>query len=587
MQIKHIKLWNVMSHDRTTLLLPDKGIVVLCGSNGAGKSTFIEAPAYALSGETLRGTLPFRPDTEGSIEVVTSSGTILRSVTATGTKKVAWSPSIGALQKADTNTKTNDQIVQAFGDFDVWRRTHVFSSTDAANFTMATDAERKRLIEQLLGLERFDEASKVLHGQLNDARKELLTRQYRRDADKQAVAQVYALLKAHDAAKPELSLPPPATAPVLNIRELEDELDDVRHLLGVKNHQVAQLQENQRRAVSEESPMYAKTLAVCQEQEIAVRVLEQELVLALAGQCPTCKSPYSGDLELIRIAEAEAREKLYSLREQVRLSVDEKLETVTTVDSLLKAASAEVRALQTRERQLELDLQRTRMEQEAFERHEQHCAALRQQHATALAVWAKRGVEIGSPDKLEAEAQASEHKFFEQEALVAELVVCDQVLGLKGVRVSVLARALEATEQLANISLAQMGSGIRVQLKSFSETKKGTLNSNISIEVVGAGAGYGYKASSGGERRRVDAALLLAFAEVAEASFGRSGGTLFLDEVFDALDAEGCSGIVDVLVDLAQRRCLVVITHRHELAWMLQQAGAHAYQVEKGKLDAL
>jgi len=75
--------------------------------------------------------------------------------------------------------------------------------------------------------------------------------------------------------------------------------------------------------------------------------------------------------------------------------------------------------------------------------------------------------------------------------------------------------------------------------------------------VHGIGGGHGYKATSQGERRRQDIALLLAFA---------GQGTLFFDEVFDSVDKEGIDAVAQVISELAAERCVVVITHNEDLA---------------------
>ena len=58
MNVHEIRLTGFMSHDDTAVALPDRGLVVLTGDNGAGKSSLIEAVAVALWGKTLRGTDP-------------------------------------------------------------------------------------------------------------------------------------------------------------------------------------------------------------------------------------------------------------------------------------------------------------------------------------------------------------------------------------------------------------------------------------------------------------------------------------------------------------------------------------------------
>ena len=88
----------------------------------------------------------------------------------------------------------------------------------------------------------------------------------------------------------------------------------------------------------------------------------------------------------------------------------------------------------------------------------------------------------------------------------------------------------------------------------------------ISLDVEGAGGGYGYRAASGGERRRLDIALLLALSDVAGVVADAAPGTLWVDEAFDSLDSRGVAVVVEALTALAESRCVVVITHSEELA---------------------
>ena len=81
------------------------------------------------------------------------------------------------------------------------------------------------------------------------------------------------------------------------------------------------------------------------------------------------------------------------------------------------------------------------------------------------------------------------------------------------------------------------------------------------MEVEGAGGGHGYKASSGGERKRIDIAVMLALGDIARRLRGEKGSTLFFDEAFDALDEQGLAAVVGVLRELAQDRAVVVISH--------------------------
>jgi DNA repair exonuclease SbcCD ATPase subunit len=146
---------------------------------------------------------------------------------------------------------------------------------------------------------------------------------------------------------------------------------------------------------------------------------------------------------------------------------------------------------------------------------------------------------------------------------LAELSACSNILGFKGVRAQVLGHALNGIEQMANYWLTRLvGDGISVKLASYKENAKGNTQESISLTVEGAGGGFGYDGASGGERRRIDVAILFALAEVAANAHG-THGTLFFDEVFDALDQDGMTAVTEALIDLSKDRAVVVISHAH------------------------
>jgi DNA repair exonuclease SbcCD ATPase subunit len=161
------------------------------------------------------------------------------------------------------------------------------------------------------------------------------------------------------------------------------------------------------------------------------------------------------------------------------------------------------------------------------------------------------------------------------------LQACEQTLGLRGVRAHVLARALGGIEAAANAWATKLG-GMSVKLRPYSERKSGGIADCISIDIEGRGD---YRATSGGERRRIDVAMMLALAEIAAAAHGKTPGTLFLDEVLDALDKDGIERVKLIVEELAQERAVIVITHNQNLVQGIESA-LH-YRVEGGTVSLL
>jgi DNA repair exonuclease SbcCD ATPase subunit len=163
----------------------------------------------------------------------------------------------------------------------------------------------------------------------------------------------------------------------------------------------------------------------------------------------------------------------------------------------------------------------------------------------------------------------------------------EQILSTKGIRASLLAEVLTVIEEAANrwFGFLPMEDGVPLKLKLNPYTEKGdSVTDALSLEVEGAGAGLGYKAASAGERRRIDLALMLALQEVAEAAHGVKFGTVFIDEAFDALDADVVPEAVELLRDLAEDRCVILITHNELVAKHLGDAMVAHMHVERGSV---
>ena len=146
-----------------------------------------------------------------------------------------------------------------------------------------------------------------------------------------------------------------------------------------------------------------------------------------------------------------------------------------------------------------------------------------------------------------------------------ELLACEETLGLRGVRATLLSKALSGLETLANSWLNKLvARGSQVTLAPYSENKSGDQTDSISLSIQGPSC-KDYGGCSSGQRRRIDIAFLFALAELSAAAFGVTPGTLFLDEVADALDQDGTDPLMKILVDLSLTRSIVMISHNDRI----------------------
>ena len=562
MLIQRISVSNFMARGDAVLELPEAGVTVLTGANGAGKSRFIEAVAYAFWGETLRDADPWIDGLAGEVSVLTDIGDATRRATKGGSKTLLWNG-----QKADTNSRTQELIKAVLPEFDFWRRTHVFSSGEAAHFSSATDGEKKRIMEMLLGMEVFDRAQRECLdelGELNAQMQALNTDVARAEG---AVNVACAKLSAHGVYAPwEPGEPPvsPEADPLL-LKTLEREKQALQLL-----EQQASTAATQRAPVP--STEQAQQLA---SARAAAHHAEHQLELARTGHCQECGQVWAGaPVAELEQAAGEAAWTLEALEQ-----------TYTEERARIEAEGA---ARTQRWRQLDADRRASAQRVQGLEKQaaaqlaaaSAHQAWQAAEDARALAWERGRVAHETKCTQLCSAAMVLEDELNdltlardELSRRVFELQVTGVVLGVRGLRGHVLGRALDGVEAVANYWLQQIAPGRALTVRADGETGK------ISIGLHGMGGGR-YKAASAGERRRVDAPLLLALAEVA--GHGVTRGTLFLDEVFDALDRDGRALVCQALTELGQTQSVVVITHQDDLARSIQ--AVQRFEVTNGSL---
>lgn len=543
-----------MVPEPATLRLPERGVVVVTGPNGAGKSRFIEACAYALSGKTLRGTTPWRRSEAGSCEITGFDGwSLTRTITAKGTKKTKVSG-----QSADTNTKTQGWIDI---DLDFWRRTHVLSSADAAHFSTSTDKERKDLIEMLLGMDVFDQGYEQALADL-------------RQAEKRVGVVVTSLARAemtHQFAWKQLTSwqPPPPFEPEPEPVAPGESITAVdmsawtAELLRVKD-------ELSSRSVPATPPMANGLIQRRYELEASIKTQKSQLSIVRNGVCPQCGADYTKSPLGVHI---EQLEHSIGLQEReltgVLTALQHDAQVAQRIEEERRAARA---ALEERRGQLVAQLARAEVQQRARAQYDAAQAAWTERQTRRKVDYAAR-VSLAEEDRQRLQAQAEETQaevddlkatLTEATREQAEIKLAAQcVRELRGI---VLGRALTGIETVANAWLARVAPGQQLRLRPYTDNKTGGTADKISLEIEGAGGGEGYRATSGGERRRVDTALLLALCEVASAASGQTDGTLWMDEVFDALDAQTRPLVAQALADLSRDRTVVIITHLSDLA---------------------
>lgn len=605
MIVRRILLERFMNHERTVLDVPATGLIAITGPNGSGKSSLIEAVGHAVWGKSLRGKVGWRHVKNGSrAGIVLDDGTKI-------TRKREHSRSHIEIVRGkqndegdvyDTATKAQIAVDMEWGSFDVWRRSCVFSSSDAAHFANATDGERKRLIETILGLERFDPALESCREELKASRIQITTFTERAAA---AERMLDVEIERHDAARKRLAeLTPPVALdlPTKPEREEPEPVDVTPRFDEEKAKQLQAQADAKAERISEIEGELEELTAMVADADKSIDVNTSRAKDAraslgrLGGQatCPTCRQGVTDQHRTkLKIAIDKFATELDTKSTALRETIDRTNAEIAKLRSELREACKEARELGDKfadaraqnRRHDETSASAKAAKTRADDRHKQAVKSWREE-VKRIEKHNAEQVERHNITKisLESEAREATNRLAQiedqhDEALtdleeakvdVAELEACEDALGLKGIRAQVLGHALEGIQAVANLWLDRIcGAGLSLKLLPYSEKKTGGVTDSISLQITGAGAGE-YLGASGGERRRLDVALLLALAEISRAAAGREPGTLFCDEVFDALDQDGQAEVADVLRELARDRAIIVITHSSDLARMLR-----------------
>ncbi len=541
MRITKIEMEGVFSHEDTIVELPDSGLVLVTGRNGSGKTSLIEAIALCLWGTTFRKKNPGWSGNKGRVVVQANDHKIERvkmksKVRTTFDDKTSYTRVKDAAEHA----------VNLFGSFDIWRRVHVFASRDVSRFTTSTDAFRKRMLEELLGLDRFEEASAACRKE-----KKLIDLAHQRSVTVLAQAQTKlqtaeARLKDAEETVDE-DEPEDAKALVLKLESLNKKLKKID----------VDLREINRERREADQAVWSSEQDVQHAEEHA-RSLE-------GGTCSECGQKIT--------------------------AVMRKAAAVELITSTADATDAKKTAQQHRDdteaQHEKLSLLKTKLTEKHQGMHRRMGDARRALERKEHHEGRRKKIAENVIDFMEL---VDQHTLGEADARkdLDTIQVVDRVLSTQGVRAHLLTNALSAIEAVANSWLGRVAAidetELVLKLSSYAERGDGSLRDAIGLEIEGAGNGYGYEAASTGEQRRIDVSLMLALAEMAEAAHGVESGTLFFDEVFDALDEEGVEAVRDVIASLAEDRCVLLITHNDQMKARLKGLLVEHWHVEEGEI---
>jgi DNA repair exonuclease SbcCD ATPase subunit len=568
-------------------------------SNGSGKSAVLEAITYALYGRTVRK-LP----AGGEIHRHSKACVVRACVRFQDGKEVVVERGrstsgpfcrVSGLDQRALASGAQPVLDAMLGDYTLFTSTAMFTG-DAASFCRKTDSGRKDLLEQMLGVRDYEEASERALIELNAANALVAeetnnvafqTRVIEDLSEQRATVALEALssrarlladLKARvaDAKSYSTAAHQAATAVADWIKQAAVEHAKAADDRAAAEEAQAAVQVKLDALTAEAAAVSASLTNTAAKVKELVAQIEDIESGKHAEVCPTCgqRWPQDGDpaevakivkahnaaifklkreAEPLRAREAEINAELVDLRRDRQLAINAAKAAVAKLDQgqlrtlLAESAEAEVR-LEEAHRLVDAASRRVTEEPEADPRLSDLDRRLEAARADSRQANGRLRVQQGLAFRL-----AFWRKGFGRTGLPSYLMD-DSIPGMNSVVAEVASSLTDGELSVTFDPGAMKGSG-----------------SVFAVIVDYAAGGASFDAASKGERTRVDVAVLFALRDVAARSGGAECEQMFLDEVMDGADPHFTQCFIRLLRTRYKAHQVVMISHDPGVASLVDQ----------------
>jgi len=530
----------------SSLDLVKNSTTLVVGSNGAGKSTMLDALSFALFGKAHRNIS--KPQLVNSINnkncvveiTFTALGSDFRIVR--GIK-----PNIFEIWKGETmiNQSSHAKEYQKILEQNILKLNHksfhqivVLGSSSFIPFMQLSAQNRRDVIEDLLDINVFSkmnsilkEKTSLLKDQIKDVTHQHTVTSTKIDAQKKYIKDVKAINK--EQRKEKLKL-------------ISDFQDEIKTLHG-KNQELsdsiqsqlpnADVERGQREAKIKELEAY-KTKFNTEVKKIVkeVQFFEKNDI------CPTCDQAITEETKEVHILEGKGRAKELQAginkADQGLREAQEALSSALDIIDICRGFQSELAANNKSIAQFQSSIDRTQAEIGKLDSNIDMDQAV---------------------DELDSLVFTGNNLIEEKLALSEQLnynTVISTMLKDTGIKTKIVKQYLPVINKLCNQYLDVLDFYVSFNLdESFQETIRSRFRDTFS-----------YDSFSEGEKQRIDLALLFTWRMIAKMKNSVATNLLILDETFDSsLDHEGVDNLMKIIYTLGDETNIYVISHKREL----------------------